>query len=404
MKKQNVKRQKKKDYRIWLAYLVLVLFLIFVGMVLCYRLTYHSPTEVYQNHTSLELVWDGTSYKGNYSGDFSNAQPNGIGTFVSKDGAFQYEGQWEKGVFSGEGKITYEDGTIEEGNFQKGKRDGRVRLHSSGDTYVETIYDEGVPYVKSDTYKDGKITETEFYINATKMSDIIQDALPLTQEILEKKSYYDHYVYVEGEIVSVVQDDEKCYFRLDSDTAGMIFGSFENTLGTRSRQVFMPNLQKGDKIRIYGYYTGKKKDNILDDEEGHGTAYLSIDPYLGIMEDFDISQTLELSYEEISKQPYFYYMQPVRQTYVIQDVLSLGKNYYLKATLKGADRDIYVLCYEREVDSVFVTGTEITVTGYYEGQYKMKKPKNQEENGGDKSLEVEYDYEIYPAVRVNEIR
>ena len=405
-KKRNSKKQNRKQLVLkkQIAYLALFLLVIFVGMVLHYRLTYHLPTEVYQHQTTIEFVWNGTSYKGSYSGDFANTQPNGIGTFVSQDGTLQYEGQWKKGLFDGEGVITYADGTVEEGSFQKGKRNGRVRLHSSEDNYVETIYEEDVPYARSDAYKDGAISEVSYYVNATPISDIIEDALPLTQKILDDKSYRDHYISVEGEIVSVVEDEEICYFRLKSDTVGMVYGSFANTMSMLSHQVLLPNMQKGDHVQIYGYYMGRTKNENEDDIEGYGKTYLTVEPYLGIPKGYNIQNAMDTTYKEVAKQPYLYSGQSVEGNYVILDVIDSGNYCYLKVCRKGAEKEIYVLNCEWEPNQILSRGTEIQVSGYYDGQYKIGEPEEQDETISENASEMKFDYKPYPAIRVEEIR
>ena len=405
-KKRNTKKQNRKQFVLkkQIAYLTLFLIVVFVGMVLHYRFTYHLPTEVYQHQTMIEFVWDGTSYKGSYSGDFANTQPNGTGTFVSQDGTLQYEGQWDKGLFDGEGVITYADGTVEEGSFQKGKRNGRVRLHSSEDNYVETIYEEDVPYARSDVYKDGKISEVSYYVNATPVSDMIEDALPLTQKVLDEKSYLDHYISVEGEIVSVIQDEEMCYFHLKSDDVGEIYASYENTMGALSGQVLLPNMQKGDYVQIYGYYIGRTKNENEDDIEGYRKTYLTVEPYLGIPKGYNIQNAMDETYKVVAKQPYLYSGQPVEGNYVILDVIDSGIYCYLKVCRKGAEKEIYVLNCEPEPNQILSRGVEVQVSGYYDGQYKIKEPREQEETVSENESEMKFSYKLYPAIRVEEIR
>ena len=77
-------------------------------------------------------------------GEFKDGYPDGDVTEYVYDKLF-YEGGMKKGEFSGEGKIYYEDGTLEyEGEFKNGQ------YHGKG-----TLYDEEGNKIYSGKWKNG---------------------------------------------------------------------------------------------------------------------------------------------------------------------------------------------------------------------------------------------------------
>jgi hypothetical protein len=75
----------------------------------------------------------GDQYKGNWRDD----QPSGYGVFVSPNRCFEYRGEWQGGLMSGQGKLRRGDGSHYHGAFAKGQRHGQGTMHTScGDIYV----------------------------------------------------------------------------------------------------------------------------------------------------------------------------------------------------------------------------------------------------------------------------
>ena len=329
MEKKGKKQLNISRNKIYIA-LALIFLVVFLIMVLRYRTTYKSPAQVYHESKIYEFVWDGTTYKGLYEGDFQNTQPNGYGSFEDRSGRIKYVGIWQKGLFSGVGMVVYSDGSIEAGEFTEGKRDGIIRrfeagaltadeekeltdrLHSIyekisnttegdtyyiydesvslerllwkegsiGETFTETVYKENVPYARSDSYNNGQLVSAQYYINATPMSSIISEAKPLTEKLIKKDGYFNNFIYIDGEVAFAGETSKKSYFRVDTDAIGMVYGVYESTYGLTSEQAYVPNLKQGDKVRIYGYYMGLSKYNLYTDKDGYGNKYAKIMPYI----------------------------------------------------------------------------------------------------------------------------
>ena len=480
--------------KIGLAF-ILAFFLTFGIMVLRFRMTYHDPTEVYHENVKHEFVWDGTTYRGTYDGDFQNTQPNGFGSFEDSEGRLKFTGLWQKGLFSGVGMITYDDGSIEAGEFTEGKRNGIIRSYENsslseneitkltdkiksihekvtrtetgdtyfniyndgmslglmlwedgdiGDTFTETMYDENVPYARSDSYSDGQMVSAEYYINATPMSEMINEAKPLTAKLIDKEGYYNTYIYIDGVVEFAGETSTKSYIRFSTDAIGMAYCGYESTYGLTSEQVYAPNVKEGDKIRVYGYYMGLSSYNIYTDKDGNGNKFAKIMPFLVVKEeDFnqsavsldDNSETADtnsvnavtddyitvngvavkkcvkdghvVSYEDIMENPYFYNMEKVEDTFVIKNVKKEGLTFTITACPENAPTELYTLIYEGDVMDKFLTGSKINITGFLAGQTKKVSTEKRDEmieDGAESSKVMTYEFEKQLVIKVEEIQ
>lgn len=90
--------------------------------------------------------WVALGKEGCISGDCTN----GVGTYIFKDGAAKYEGQFEEGVASGKGKCTYANGEYYEGFWKNGSFDGLGVLHLSDGKKVAGDWQEGTFLGKAD--------------------------------------------------------------------------------------------------------------------------------------------------------------------------------------------------------------------------------------------------------------
>lgn len=72
---------------------------------------------------------------GSYVGEFKEDSRWGTGTFTSATGEI-YEGEWASDKRSGRGKMTFADGSIYEGSFMNDKRDYKGKMKwANGDAY-----------------------------------------------------------------------------------------------------------------------------------------------------------------------------------------------------------------------------------------------------------------------------
>ncbi len=55
-----------------------------------------------------------------YNGQLRGVTPHGYGTYESSLSGISYEGEWENGVFHGQGTLTFANGTRLEGEFKDG--------------------------------------------------------------------------------------------------------------------------------------------------------------------------------------------------------------------------------------------------------------------------------------------
>ena len=491
---EEIRLKKEKNKKLHIPWnkigiaLVLAFFLVFGIMVLRFRMNYHSPTEVYQKNVKYEIIWDGKTFSGIYKGDFQNTQPNGFGSFEDREGKLKYTGIWQKGIFTGVGIITYADGSIEAGEFKEGKRDGIIRYfepgkltaenekklekkirsiydtvtqNDKGDTfyniyndgaslgrtlwkegdisenYVETIYEENIPYARSDSYENGQLVSAEYYINATPMSEITKEAKPLTEKLIKKEGYKNSYVYIDGEVEFAGDTSAKSYFRFNTKKISMAYCGYESTYGRTSDQAYVPSLKKGDKIRVYGYYMGLSGYNIYTDTEGTGNRYAKIMPILvvktedipdatddngstdqpnTVTDDSVIVNGISInrcvkdgqvnSYSGILDNPYFSNMEKIEDEFVIKSVKNSGLKYTIKVYKDKAPDEIYTLIYYGDVLDKFLTGSTIKVSGYLAGQIKIINKEAQDELIEDGKISEDvttYEFEKQPVIMVEEL-
>ena len=70
-----------------------------------------------------ELVVDGESRIGKYTGSMANGVPEGFGVFVTTNPngfSWHYIGNWKSGLMHGEGATYWEDGSLEIGEYDNG--------------------------------------------------------------------------------------------------------------------------------------------------------------------------------------------------------------------------------------------------------------------------------------------
>ena len=385
-------------------------------MILYYRVTYHSPTEKYHENVKYDIVWDGKTLKGTYVGDFQNTQPNGEGVFSSDDGSFSYEGEWKKGLFSGKGKIDYSEGIIEEGEFLEGNRHGRIKKYLNEEsfkegTYIETVYEMNIPYARCDTYIGGELSSTDYYVNATLISEIKNEAKLLTEKMIKNEDYYNTYVYVEGEVAFVGDTAGSSYFRIDTDTVGSVYGGYDNTYGLTVDQRYMPTMKIGEKVILYGYYVGFAKDSVYTDLEGYGNRFPKITPFFAeVKDDMGVRQFSEkkpnMTYSNLLANPYIFNMEKVNDSFVVKNCIKSGINYIITVYKEGKDDELYTLIYEGDILDRFPTSTKLDIKGYINGQYKIvsTEVRNELIKEGAKSDDIiTYDFTRYPVIKVYEL-
>ena len=74
---------------------------------------------------------------GVYSGEILDGIPSGTGNWISNDGRQEYIGEWQEGLWHGEGTHKASDGSTNSGEYQLGQRNGQSSWgHPDGRKYV----------------------------------------------------------------------------------------------------------------------------------------------------------------------------------------------------------------------------------------------------------------------------
>lgn len=349
--------------------------------------------------------WDGAGYQGAYEGEIEDSKPEGFGTFTSADGDFSYQGAWHNGLFDGQGNI-YVSGQIRtEGEFRRGKRHGLCRDYSDALSFTEALYDRDIAYGNVCTFADHKLIAAELLVNSVPLATITETAEGLDPETIKKEERESGYIWVEGTVDTVFETDTREYFLLRNEELGLLLGAHENQEGKGSEQTFLPNLQKDDSVRIYGYYGGVTGNTVSEEMKGYGMDFPVIYPVYGeyVREDnagdaagdtTEVStegtsesavedeageaagaaaDTAAVPYENLRRQPYLYYGRTAEGTFRVRRCLKQGSAYYIWAEEKTGSRDaVYVLvCPDEGRDEPeFQRGEEISIHGFFNGQYK----------------------------------
>ena len=91
------------------------------------------------------LRWNsGSVYEGNFSEGYRDGE--GIYTYSAASACVRYEGNYVKDKVNGFGKLIYRDGSCYEGEFKNGKYDGRGKLTHADGSEEEGIWKEGTLY------------------------------------------------------------------------------------------------------------------------------------------------------------------------------------------------------------------------------------------------------------------
>lgn len=383
-----------------------------------------------EKQPEITVKWDGTEYEGSYEGDVKNAVPEGSGTFVSKDKEFMYEGDWEKGKFSGEGTVIYGDGVKESGQFLKGKRNGEFKKQFSDSEYEITNYSSNVPYGVCCIYKDGKLKTKDYYYAGEMISSFVKDAKEMKlSEIVEKDT--EKLFCIQSTVLRVSQLEDSCVLLLENSDGSSFMMEYSNNETKKGKQVYMPNVQEGEKIKLYGYYDGEDMYTIVNDSQYYGGVYPKIRPVWAtvIEEDKNISDKPpeeKSEYNDIMKNPYLYVGEIRQFELIIDDVIYSNANgkYYCKAHSVRSEEEVY---YIRKTDEEMpLRGTTLSVSGKINGQYKelqntedylkdidyqneikeqlreiYKKVTNGKEQAAN-DADICYEYKIYPLIIVEE--
>ena len=409
--KHSLRRNNNKKWKM-IGICALVCFCVLVsGLYIWHNKNKNSKgNEATGDSNRITVSWQGEKYKGIYDGKKKKNKPSGKGTFISDGDDFRYEGEWKNGKFHGEGKITYADGSYEEGKYDEGNRSGLIIKYLSDTEYVTTHYQKNESYGRRKHYKNGELTDSELIIGKDTDKEIAADAIALTTEAIKSRQYKKEYVYVDGTVAFVGENKNYAYFRIQSDAGDMVIGRYRDGIGRTTKQVYLPNMKEGDHVRIYGKYKGMSTDYVTADQEGYGYSYMEIDPAYGYLTDRNLEPADYAVYENRKLYPYGIYREEMEETFLIQEVFRMDEKLYMRAVPKDSEKDEeYVLVYKETEDTILLEGDTVKVKGYYDGQYKELSQDNpdyveilKEPGGSDTDIRT-FRYDFCPAIHVSEI-
>ena len=96
----------------------------FICVVLIVFLTVSVAVAESVTQKPYELIVDGESRIGKYTGNMVNGRPEGYGVFATTNPngfSWHYIGNWKNGLMHGEGAIYWEDGSLEIGEYEEGR-------------------------------------------------------------------------------------------------------------------------------------------------------------------------------------------------------------------------------------------------------------------------------------------
>lgn len=141
-----------------------------------------------------ELVVDGESRIGKYTGNMENGIPDGYGLFVTTNPngySWHYIGNWKAGLMHGEGSTYWEDGSLEIGEYDEGHF-----------VFGYCYYDGADLELYSTLSTDRSLTDSE--------SALVEPTEPTVQYIGNKNSHVFH--KLDCGSVKIMKDKNKVNF------------------------------------------------------------------------------------------------------------------------------------------------------------------------------------------------
>ena len=349
-----------------------------------------------EDSISYSLRFRGEDYEGTYEGSTVGGKPEGSGVFTDKDGKFTYSGEWENGKFHGFGSIQYGDGTREEGMYHDGSRHHWVRRYESDTHYKDGVYDFGNLYGCMSEYKDGELVHETLIANGDHVSQIKKEAVKLTRSLIEDRGYINQYVYITGKVVYLQESEATCYFRIETDSVGMVMGNYTNTVGYRSAQPMVQNMELNETVTVYGYYTGIIRDELEADKDFYEYSCIQIDPVFSEPASGDKDRG---TYESISRNPYSYCGKVMTGDYVVDHFMKSGDIFFLYAHTAGQKDEKYVLRVETDPGAVFYGEQTLNLKGYIAGQRKTEDWRSTYVDSDGNEMEI-VGYDKKPVIKV----
>lgn len=323
-----------------------------------------------------EFSTNNIQYIGIYKGETFAGKPDGEGIFESGEESpyvFTYEGEFEEGVFWGNGKITYDNGEILSGKFKDGVPNGKMTLLHKDGTYSAARYTYGMPYGSEIRYsEDGEVLGKDFYYDGILLSDWKKDTEDIEyRELYENsKKNYGRLLKLDCTVLNVYENNLYCIFKIKDQEDHVYWGSYSNTAQLKYNQSVMPALEVGDELELYGFFTGITPYNCANDDTDYGYTFPEIVALTAEKKDVDLDLTkLSKEYEEILQYPYHYYHVYDDIKMDVEEVIYAGTVSYIKG-IDDEGNHYYCQFEVKEDQTLPIAGDRIRVKGRYNGLYK----------------------------------
>jgi hypothetical protein len=245
-------------------------------------------------------------------------------------------------------------------------------------------------------YKDGELVHETLIANGDHVSQIKKEAVKLTRSLIEDRGYINQYVYITGKVVYLQESEATCYFRIETDSVGMVMGNYTNTVGYRSAQPMVQNMELNETVTVYGYYTGIIRDELEADKDFYEYSCIQIDPVFSEPASGDKDRG---TYESISRNPYSYCGKVMTGDYVVDHFMKSGDIFFLYAHTAGQKDEKYVLRVETDPGAVFYGEQTLNLKGYIAGQRKTEDWRSTYVDSDGNEMEI-VGYDKKPVINV----
>lgn len=316
-------------------------------------------------------------YTGTYTGETKGGKPHGEGTFVTDSKApksFTYAGQFEEGVFEGNGEKIYPNGDCLKGKFTNNNPTGKMMLFHQDGTYTVIRYSATIPYGPRITCSEsGNVIDKDFYYDGLTHSDWKEEAQTIEYRELYQNSekYYGKVLMLNCEVRNVYENISECIFKVTDEDGNIYWGSYKNTKQQQFNQSVMPTLKTGDHLELYAFFRGISNYVCKNDVRDSNYSFPELTPIVGTTQDFSLNYSkLSGEYEEVLRYPFNYYNVMTNISGKVENVLYTDNSKYIK--IVDTQNDIYYCSIDDIYDDIEIPipGDSIKVRAYYMGLYK----------------------------------
>ncbi len=394
--------------------------LVFLSGISMYML---KPTKKNQNNNKVEewsysVVWRGLTYTGDYSGKIKNGLPEGLGEFRGtayiNDEVYEsiiYNGKWENGKFEGKGELEVASTQIKyKGKYKEGCLNGTIRQYSEENSdYSKVIYQMDVPIGVSFQYnKDDNIIDYDYYFLGMSGKELCYNAedIPYVDLVYDNRTYQNKSIKLQCEVVDkylMMDVDEAAvgnwYVRaVDKNKHSYILRySFNRRNNTMT---YMPELEIGQKIEVYGLYSGLDNyDSELEKIPVVDALYVE-----GSEKQIFENNVLRMTYDNFVNYPHFYWNREIDISGTVYAVYNITKSYiyFIVESEDYSDngKKLY-LCYVKNNKANIQILTKDAAEIELQGKLKLIETLNI--NNEEKNSDMTEDWKNFPYIKIDKI-